>query len=122
MDKLSHLFDLQTEFQQRFFDFKSMTEEQKQLMLVDFLGHLQEEIAEVRQELPYRKHWKRADGKPCDRRKLGLELVDCFHFLINSMLVFGFTADEVYEIFLKKHDINILRQDVKGYGYKPKKN
>ena len=114
MDKLENLFTLQAEFEKRFFDFKSMTEKEKQLITIEFLGHLFEELAECRAELPLRKHWEK-DGVT-DQRKLKLEIIDCFHFLITICLIWGFDFNDIYKTFLHKHEVNINRQDSWNYG------
>ena len=119
MDMLTQMFELQDTFEKRFFDFKNMDDDEKQHLAIEFIGHIYEELAEVRAEIPLRKHWKK-DGE-VNRRKLKLEIVDVFHFLITLCLIFDINVDEIYETFLHKHQVNIDRQEKLGYGKDKKK-
>jgi dimeric dUTPase (all-alpha-NTP-PPase superfamily) len=40
--------------------------------------------------------------------------VDLFHFLVSLAQTFGMTADDVYQAYLKKNQVNHQRQD-SGY-------
>lgn len=119
MDALKHMFDLQEEFENRWFNFSELTEVEKQELTNEFVGHCIEELIEFRQELPARKHWKKDNCKPANVRKMKLEYSDIMHFLITIALINGWSADDVYKSFIKKHQVNNDRQDKFGYGNKP---
>ena len=119
MDPLQHMFDLQKEFEKRWFDFDSINDDEKQHLAIEFIGHIFEELAEVRAEIPLRKHWK--SGGEVNIRKLKLELVDVLHFFITVCLIFDLDANDIYDTFLHKHDVNNKRQDEWGYGKDKKK-
>jgi len=114
-DKLEHLFKLQDEFQKRWFDFPKLTELERQKLTIEFVGHCIEELIEFKQELPARKHWRKNKEKPANTRKMRLEYSDIMHFLITIALINGWTAEDVYKDFIKKHEVNEDRQDKYDY-------
>ena len=52
-----------------------------------------------------------------DEQNARVEVVDLFHFLISLAQVLGMSADDVYEAYLKKNEVNFQRQD-SGYTEK----
>lgn len=79
------------------------------------------ELTEVLDEVNF-KWWK--NPKPVNDADLKEELVDVLHFYIGMCLDAGMTADELYEIYLKKNKENYDRQMGKsaksGYELKVK--
>ena len=49
--------------------------------------------------------------------KMPVEVVDLFHFLISLAQVLGMSADDVFEAYMKKNEVNFQRQD-SGYTEK----
>ena len=45
------------------------------------------------------------------------EVVDLFHFLISMAQVLGMSADDVFNAYVKKNEVNFKRQDT-GYAVK----
>ncbi|MFM8359876.1 MAG: dUTP diphosphatase, partial [Verrucomicrobiota bacterium] len=46
-----------------------------------------------------------------------VEVVDLFHFLISLAQVLGLSADDLFQAYLKKNEVNFRRQET-GYGEK----
>ena len=115
MDKLEHIFELQELFGRKFTDFGNMSEMEKQSAIIEFIGHCQEELIELKQEIPSRKHWSKRNGKPMNQRKMLLEFVDVIHFLITIALIMEWSADDIYKVYLQKNKINHKRQANPNY-------
>ena len=75
------------------------------------------ELAEVLDEVKF-KWWK--NSAPIDSDALKEELVDVLHFYIGMCIDAGMTADEMYDIYLRKNKENYDRQNglsaKKGYS------
>ena len=56
------------------------------------------------------KVWKQ-NGVEYDKKKHTEELADTLHFFIGLCNGMGITSDELYELFMKKIDVNHKRQD-----------
>jgi dimeric dUTPase (all-alpha-NTP-PPase superfamily) len=61
------------------------------------------------------KHWKK--NQPFDLQNIRVEIVDKLHFLISLAQVAGMSADDLFEAYLKKNQVNHQRQD-SGYVVK----
>lgn len=59
------------------------------------------------------KTWKNSD-KPLDKQKLLEEIIDAQKFLNKAIISLGFTAKDVYDMHVKKSQINRQRQK-EGY-------
>ena len=74
------------------------------------------ELGEVVEEAKY-KWWKNGDA--IDDAKLKEEIVDVLHFFLGMAIDSGMTADELFDIYLKKNKENYDRQNglsaKKGY-------
>jgi len=109
-DKLEHIFQLQREFGKKFTNFGNLSEMEKQKAVIDFIGHCQEELIELKQEIPSRKHWSKRNSRPMDQRKMLLEFVDIIHFLVTIALIMEWDANDVYQMYLHKNKVNHDRQ------------
>lgn len=111
-DKLNELFRLQKELNQRIgVNTDDMDETNRQLWLLHYCRAMSQEIAELTDCVPW-KWW--AKYQSFDRQNARVELVDLFHFLISAAQVLGLSADEVFEAYTKKHQVNLGRQE-SGY-------
>ena len=72
---------------------------------------LQDELHEALAECGW-KPW--AKSRHVNQLSFGSELVDALHFLVNLWLAIGWTADDVFEVYKKKAEINAARQ-LHGY-------
>ena len=61
-------------------------------------------------ELIHSKIWSQ-NIKEFNREKMLEEIVDCQKFLNQAILLLGFTAQDVYDMHMKKDKINIQRQE-----------
>lgn len=121
MDKLEDIFEKQTYLDSYISDVRHMDVnrytksdwiQKKSLALID-------EVTELLNEVNY-KWWK--NEKPIDESAVKEELVDVLHFFVSMCIDAGLTASELHEIYCKKHDENIARQQGRSAkpGYDPK--
>ena len=69
---------------------------------------LTDEIHEFMRELNW-KPWKKTK-KIVDIVKVQNELIDCWHFLIELSVIWGLEAEDVANLYLKKNQVNVTRQ------------
>ena len=91
-----------------------MSDEQKTQWTLNYCRAMSQEIAELTDSVPW-KWW--AKYQKLDEQNARVEVVDLFHFLISLAQVLGMSADDVYEIYLKKNEVNFQRQN-SGYTKK----
>lgn len=71
------------------------------------------ELGEVLQAYKAWKPWNHGD-KSVDEKKLGEELADMWHFMINLSLALGYGAEDIERIYNEKHVEVLDRLDVKS--------
>jgi dimeric dUTPase (all-alpha-NTP-PPase superfamily) len=71
-------------------------------------------LSELVDSVPW-KWW--AKYQAFDQQNARVEVVDLFHFLISIAQVLGMSADDVYQAYVKKNQVNHQRQD-SGYTAK----
>ena len=89
--------------------------EQKIRWMYHMIDCMHNELEEVRNELPW-KSWKDY-SKYNFEEKLPLikeEVIDLLHFFLNMCLILGISASELHEIYQRKQEKNIDRQN-SGY-------
>ena len=64
---------------------------------------MSQEIAELTDSVPW-KWW--AKYQKFDEQNARVEVVDLFHFLISLAQVLGMSADDVFQAYLKKNEVN----------------
>ncbi len=112
MDKFDSLFELQSQLNQRIgVDTAGMDDATKAEWVLNYTRAMQQEIAEVIDSVPW-KWW--AKYQQFDQQNARVEVVDLFHFLISIAQVLGMSADDVYNAYIKKNEVNHKRQD-SGY-------
>lgn len=115
MDKLDEIFRLQKELNTRIgVDTSDMPEDDQVKWTLNYSRAMQQELAELVDSVPW-KWW--AKYQRFDAQNARVEVVDLFHFLISMAQVLGMTPDDVYDAYLKKHQVNIERQE-SGYTQK----
>ena len=115
MDKLEHIFEMQSALNARIgVETENMSEEEKTKWLLNYTRAMQQEIAELIDSVPW-KWW--AKYQEFDEQNARVEVVDLFHFLVSMALVLGMSPDDVYNAYLKKNKVNHERQES---GYKEK--
>ena len=114
-DQLRELFRMQQMLNERIgVQTNEMSEEQKTEWVLNYCRAMGQEIAELTDSVPW-KWW--AKYQKFDEQNARVEVVDLFHFLISLAQVLGMSADDVFEAYVKKNEVNFQRQD-SGYTEK----
>jgi dimeric dUTPase (all-alpha-NTP-PPase superfamily) len=114
-DQLRELFRMQRALNQRIgVNTDTLSEEEKAQWILNYCRALSQEIAELTDSVPW-KWW--AKYQKFDAQNARVEVVDLFHFLISLAQVLGMSADDVFNAYLKKNEVNFKRQET-GYGTK----
>lgn len=112
MDKLETIFEMQAQLNKRIgVETATMDDTAKAEWVLNYTRAMQQEIAELIDSVPW-KWW--AKYQQFDQQNARVEVVDLFHFLISIAQVLGMSADDVYNAYLKKNEVNHKRQD-SGY-------
>src|SRR5882672_8071617 len=114
-DQLRELFRMQQELNERIgVRTQGMKEEDKTKWILNYALAMRQEIAELIDSVPW-KWW--AKYQKFDEQNVRVEIVDLIHFLISLALVAGMSADDVFQAYCKKNEVNFKRQD-SGYVVK----
>jgi dimeric dUTPase (all-alpha-NTP-PPase superfamily) len=114
-DQLNELFRLQKELNERIgVHLDSMTDAKRQEWLLNYCRAMNQELAELTDCVPW-KWW--AKYQTYDIQNARVEVVDLLHFLISAAQVLGMAADDLFEAYMKKHQVNLDRQ-ASGYVVK----
>ena len=114
-DKFEELFRMQQALNERIgVHTASMTEEEQTKWLLNYSRAMSQEMAELIDSVPW-KWW--AKYQKFDAQNARVEVVDLFHFLISMAQVLGMSADDVFNAYVKKNEVNFKRQDT-GYAVK----
>ncbi len=114
-DQLRELFRLQRALNERIGVFtENMTEAEKTQWVLNYCRAMSQELAELTDSVPW-KWW--AKYQQFDEQNARVEVVDLFHFLISLAQVLGMSADDVFQAYVKKNQVNFQRQD-SGYTEK----
>ena len=115
MDKLEEIFRLQDQLNKRIgVNTDDLSEEEQAKWVLNYSRAMQQEMAELIDSVPW-KWW--AKYQDFDKQNARVEVIDLFHFLISLGQVLGMTADDVYNAYLKKNQVNHDRQE-SGYTAK----
>lgn len=114
-DQLRELFRMQQALNERIgVRTTGMTEAQKTQWVLNYCRAMSQEIAELTDSVPW-KWW--AKYQKFDEQNARVEVVDLFHFLISLAQTLGMSADDVFQAYVKKHRVNLERQE-SGYQEK----
>lgn len=114
-DQFRELFRMQRALNQRIgVNTDTMTEEEKTKWVLNYSRAMTQEMAELTDSVPW-KWW--AKYQKFDEQNARVEVVDLFHFLISTAQVLGMSADDVFQAYCKKNEVNFQRQD-SGYTTK----
>ena len=118
-DRLEEMFRLQAELNRRIGqDAEGMSDDQRAHWVLQYCRALSQETAELVDSVPW-KWW--AKYQTFDQQNARVEVVDLFHFVISLAQVLGLSAADVYELYRKKHTVNLRRQD-SGYTEKDERD
>ena len=111
-DQLRELFRMQQALNQRIgVDTSGMNDEDKTKWILNYCRAMTQEIAELTDSVPW-KWW--AKYQKFDEQNARVEVVDLFHFLISMAQTLGMSADDVFNAYVKKNEVNFKRQE-SGY-------
>ena len=114
-DQLRELFRMQRALNQRIgVHTDTMTDEEKAKWLLNYARAMTQEPAELTDSVPWK--WC-AKYQKFDAQNARVEVVDLFHFLISAAQVLGMSADDVFNAYVKKNEVNFKRQE-SGYAVK----
>jgi dimeric dUTPase (all-alpha-NTP-PPase superfamily) len=114
-DQLKEIFRMQKALNERIgVKMEDMTEEEKTKWVLNYCRAMTQEIAELTDSVPW-KWW--AKYQKFDEQNARVEVVDLFHFLISIAQVLGMSADDVFQAYMKKNEVNFKRQE-SGYAVK----
>ncbi|MDE3099070.1 MAG: dUTPase [Verrucomicrobiota bacterium] len=114
-DQLRELFRMQQALNERIgVKTRDMSEAEKTAWILNYCRAMSQEIAELTDSVPW-KWW--AKYQKFDEQNARVEVVDLFHFLISLAQVLGMSADDVFNAYCKKNELNFKRQQ-SGYAVK----
>jgi dimeric dUTPase (all-alpha-NTP-PPase superfamily) len=114
-DQLRELFRMQKALNERIGVFTDqMDEAEKTKWILNYTRAMSQELAELTDSVPW-KWW--AKYQNFDAQNARVEVVDLFHFLISLAQVLGLSADDLFNAYVKKNEVNFKRQET-GYGEK----
>ena len=114
-DQLRELFRMQRALNERIGVFTDrMDEAEKTKWVLNYCRACSQELAELTDSVPW-KWW--AKYQKFDEQNARVEIVDLFHFLISLAQVMGMSADDLFQAYLKKNEVNLKRQET-GYTVK----
>ena len=111
-DQLRELFRMQKALNERIgVKTNKFNDEQKTEWVLNYCRAMSQELAELTDSVPW-KWW--AKYQKLDEQNARVEVVDLFHFLISLAQTLGMSADDVFEAYVKKNEVNFKRQE-SGY-------
>ncbi len=114
-DMLDEIFRLQAELNQRIgVNTLQMPEAQQPEWILNYCRALSQEIAELTDSVPW-KWW--AKYQKFDKQNARVEVADMFHFLVSLAQVLGMSAEDIFNAYRQKHQVNVQRQ-LDGYATK----
>jgi dimeric dUTPase (all-alpha-NTP-PPase superfamily) len=114
-DQFRELFRMQQSLNQPIgVNTQGMSDEEKTKWILNYCRAMTQEIAELTDSVPW-KWW--AKYQKFDEQNARVEVVDLFHFLISLAQVLGMSADDVFNAYCKKNEVNFKRQET-GYAVK----
>ena len=114
-DQLRELFRMQKALNERIGVLTDqMDEAEKTKWVLNYTRAMTQELAELTDSVPW-KWW--AKYQKFDEQNARVEVVDLLHFLISLAQVLGMSADDVFQAYLKKNEVNFKRQE-SGYSEK----
>jgi len=115
MGKLEIIFNKQKELQDKLAPDRKTNGINRQRYINQMILGLHEETTEIMRCTAYKNPtyvkygWKKTQNN--DFNHMREEIVDAMHFLVNLAEAIDMTAEEFFEVYCKKHNINHERQE-----------
>ena len=114
-DKLDEIFRMQDLLNKKIgVDLASLSQDDKTKWALNYSRAMSQELAELIDSFPW-KWW--AKYQKIDEQNARVEVVDLFHFLVSLAQTLGMSAEDIYQGYLKKNEVNHARQ-ASGYAVK----
>jgi dimeric dUTPase (all-alpha-NTP-PPase superfamily) len=114
-DKLDEIFRMQEILNKKIgVDLANLSPEDKTKWALNYSRAMTQEIAELIDSFPW-KWW--AKYQNIDEQNARVEVVDLFHFLVSLAQTLGMTAQDIFDGYVKKNEVNHQRQE-SGYAVK----
>ena len=108
-DKLDEIFRMQEILNKKIgVDLAHLSPEDKTKWALNYSRAMTQEIAELIDSFPW-KWW--AKYQKIDEQNARVEVVDLFHFLVSLAQTLGMTAQDIYDGYVKKNEVNHKRQE-----------
>ena len=114
MDRLEKMLEIQRTLNQTIKDKRNLHDITPMEWMQKYTLAMLSEMGEMLDEVNF-KWWK--NPKEVDFPALKEELVDILHFFLSMCLASGMDAEEIYQIYLRKNEENVRRQE--GKSQKP---
>lgn len=114
--RLDTVFKRQKKFIKKFFNVDNLSDLEKTKWTKEFVLCIQQELAELIEELPW-KHWKDYSDFKIDVLNLQYELVDVFHFFVDLCLIWDIDSKKLLQMYDSKSRHNFDRQKNPKWGY-----
>jgi dimeric dUTPase (all-alpha-NTP-PPase superfamily) len=112
MDKFEEIFRMQDALNRRIgVALPPPGDDEKVKWILNYTRAMQQELAELVDSVPW-KWW--AKYQKFDEQNARVEIVDLFHFLVSLAQTMGLSAEDVYQGYVKKNQVNFQRQET-GY-------
>ena len=112
MDKFEEIFRMQDALNRRIgVALPPEGQGEREKWILNYTRAMQQEIAELVDSVPW-KWW--AKYQKFDEQNARVEVVDLFHFLVSLAQTLGMSAEDVFQAYSKKHQVNLQRQET-GY-------
>lgn len=112
----------QYELQKRFGnDLLTMSIEERVAFIKEHVVYMNNEVAEMLEELPYFKPWKDYSQMSTPEKALAMqkakkEYIDVLHFVANIGVALHLNEDDIMNMYMNKNKENVRRQD-EGYDH-----
>ena len=114
-DKLDEIFRMQDLLNKKIgVDLASLSQDDKTKWALNYSRAMSQELAELIDSFPW-KWWTKY--QKIDEQNARVEVVDLFHFLVSLAQTLGMSAEDIYQGYLKKNEVNHARQ-ASGYAVK----
>lgn len=113
LDRLGMMFNVQKAFQEKYStgDFSALSKSAAEDHLVKTARNIMMEGAELMDQLNW-KEWKKTKEN-VDWVQVKYEVADIFAFAMNAAILSGMDAEELFQHYMQKAEVNVKRQNEK---------